>query len=656
MKSFVIKSLVALLVALVTAAAYSFSPIQQLEMSLADVWFGLRGVKTPPADIVVIAMDERSYDELKVPLNQAWPRVLHARLLERLIEYGVKKVVFDILFLDASADADADQRFARAIAQVPTILGVESSMQQINGAGGSYVIEALLSPYNPLKKNAAGLGLVGLPSDQGTIRRFLVERSEQTLEIPTLSETGADLLTVNNPQRPGPRDLINYYGPARSIPVLPYYQILDQEQKLPVNALKGRTVYVGLLLRTDTGPAQKDIFSSPYGGNIFGVEVHATGAANLLDNSWIRRSSAGLEISIAALFVFLMTAALLSLSPVMGFSLYILSFLIWAFCSYLLFCAGFFLPGILPILIVSPIILLFATFYYYLVIRRSEQVMRSAFEMYLSPEMVKGMKDSGATGLGGEKLWATALFTDIAGFTEITEEMPAERVAQMLNDYFTEVMEVVFRNQGTLIKFIGDAVFVIWGAPVKIQNHAERAIQTALAIDAEVRKFNASERFPALHTRIGVNTGPMLVGNLGSKRRFDYTAIGDSVNLASRVEGINKYLGTTVLFTEATKRDAGNSVATLRVGAVRVVGKKEIVDLYTAFSEPLRPSLVSVWDDALAYFKAQQWDLAEDGFLRVSSEFPALARCAESYRAIIADLRICAPDVGWQGELLFREK
>ena len=162
--------------------------------------------------------------------------------------------------------------------------------------------------------------------------------------------------------RPGPRDLINYYGPARTIPVLPYYLILDQEATLPATALKGRTVYVGLLLRTDTGPAQKDIFSAPYGGNIFGVEVHATAAANLLDKSWIRRVSTGLEIAIASLFVFLMTLALLSLSPVMGFSLYLLSLLIWALSSYLLFCSGFFLPGVLPVLLVSPIILLFATF------------------------------------------------------------------------------------------------------------------------------------------------------------------------------------------------------------------------------------------------------------------------------------------------------
>lgn len=656
MKNLAIKSLIALLVSFVTAFICSFPAVQDFEDGLADIWFSLRGKLPPPRDLAIIAIDERSYDQLKVPMSQGWPRILQARLLEKLSEYGVRRVVFDILFIDASADSEADQRLAAAIGKVPTVLGIESSMQQVSGPGGSYVIEDLLSPYDPFLKAAAGTGLVGLPSDQGIIRRFLTERSEQTAELPSLSEAGAGMLPTDGAPRPGARDLINYYGPARTIPIYSFYQVLDEEKSLPAQALKDKIVYVGLLLRTEIGPAQKDIFRAPFGGNIFGVEVHAAGAGNLIDQSWIRRSGSTTEIVEAALLLFLVTLAVLVVSPIRGAVLVVVTALIWAVASFLLFRSGFFLPGVVPVLILSPLVLLLVTLYYYLVIRRSEQSMRSAFELYLSPDMVKSLKSSGSASLGGEKLWATALFTDIAGFTAITEEMPAERVAQMLNDYFTEVMEVVFQNQGTLIKFIGDAVFVLWGAPLKVPNHAERAVQTALAIEAEVRKFNDSGRFPALHTRIGINTGPMLVGNLGSRRRFDYTAIGDSVNLASRIEGINKYLGTTILFTEATRRDAGDSITALRVGAVRVSGKKEVVNLFTSFREMPGAGVRQLWTDALEFFAARDWGQAQQRFAQVEQQAPLLAEACVRYRKMIETLIDQPPEQGWNGELIFKEK
>ncbi len=656
MKSLAIKSLLALLIAFVTAFISSLQLCQNIELSLADLWFNLRGKIAPPKQVAVLAIDERSYDQLKVPLDQAWPRMLHAELLERLADYGVKRVVFDILFIDPSANSEADRRFAQAIAKVPTVLGVEASTQQVSGAGGSYVIEDVLSPFEPFRKAATGTGLVGLPSDSGMIRRFLTARSEQTAEIPSLAEAGAGVSPADGTAKPGERDLINYYGAPRTLPIFSYYQVLDQEKSLPKQMLEGKTVYIGLLLRTDIGPAQKDIFASPFGGNIFGVEVHATAAANLLDKSWIRRASALSECLWSALFVAIITVVLLSVSPIIGALIVIAVALVWAGGSLFLFHAGYFLPGVVPVTMIAPLVLLAATLYYYFVVRRSEQAIRSNFELYLSPETVKSLKDSGSASLGGEKLWATALFTDIEGFTGITEEMPAERVAQMLNDYFTEVMDVVFRNQGTLIKFIGDAVFVIWGAPLKIANHAERAVQTALAIDAEVRRFNESRRFPALLTRIGVNTGPMLVGNLGSKKRFDYTAIGDSVNLASRIEGINKYLGTSVLFSEATRRDAGDAVQSIHVGAVQVVGKKETIKLYTAYADPISGGQREVWAGALDSFAHRRWQEARTKFEEIRRGVSQLAPVAERYIGFISDFEQSAPGEGWSGELVFKEK
>jgi len=259
-----------------------------------------------------------------------------------------------------------------------------------------------------------------------------------------------------------------------------------------------------------------------------------------------------------------------------------------------------FLAGAATVIGILPAIVLVSALVSYVSARRAELSLRSAFSLYVSPDMVpKLQQEGGALKLGGEKMWLTAIFTDIADFTSISEDMPAERTSEMLNAYFTEVMEVVFKNQGTLLKFIGDAIFAIWGAPIKIQNHAELALQTALAIQREVEKFNASQRFPALKTRVGVHTGPMLVGNLGSSRRFDYTAIGDSVNLASRIEGLNKYFGTTILFSEATRKDAGGFAGAVSIASVRVKGRKEAVQLYTMFDPPLPADSLAEWNGAL---------------------------------------------------------
>jgi adenylate cyclase len=226
----------------------------------------------------------------------------------------------------------------------------------------------------------------------------------------------------------------------------------------------------------------------------------------------------------------------------------------------------------------------------------------------------------------------------------------------MLNAYFTEVMEVVFKNQGTLLKFIGDAIFAIWGAPIKIPNHAELALQTALSIQREVEKFNASQRFPALKTRIGVHTGPMLVGNLGSSRRFDYTAIGDSVNLASRIEGLNKYLGTSLLFSEATRKDAGGFSGAVFVASVRVKGRKEAVQLYTAFDPPLLVDISGGWNDAVRAFSTADFHAATSAFHRIQSAEQRLATACSLYIKLAERYTAAPPPQGWAGEVDFDEK
>ncbi len=643
-------------IGIVTMVIASTSLVEDLDFRVSDQWLRLKGVERPPSGVVVVAIDEPSYRELKASFDKPWPRAFQARLLQKLKEFGAKRVAFDVLFTGASSDPAADQQLADAFAGIPSAIGVESTIRTIGNQGGGYQVEELDRPYEPFRK-VAREALVGLKDVKGVIRHFPQPRSDQERGFPTLSQAAAGL-QPGAAGLPGPRDLIHYYGPGRTIPIISFWEVIEDPLPTTKEMIKDAIVFVGLLMRSDTGGAQKDSYQNPFGPPmVFGVEVHATIVANLLEKRWISRPGKGIEIVAQGLLMAGIAFGSLVATPVFLALVTGACVVVWCIASFVLLGQGFFLAGAATVLVFMPLTVLVSALVSYVSARRAEESLRSAFSLYVSPEMVpKLQQEGGALKLGGEKMWLTAIFTDIADFTSITEDMPAERTSEMLNAYFTEVMEVVFKNQGTLLKFIGDAIFAIWGAPIKIQNHAELALQTALAINREVERFNSSQRFPPLKTRIGVHTGPMLVGNLGSVKRFDYTAIGDSVNLASRVEGLNKYFGTSILFTEATRKDAGGFGGAVAIASVRVKGRKEAVLLYTVFDPPLAPHVVEGWNSLYKLFCNA--DFA--GFNRESSgpasSEPRLAKVIELYRNEVSKYSASPPPQGWSGELDFDHK
>ena len=643
-------------IGVVTSLLACTSLFEDLDFRVSDQWVRLRGHQQPPPGVVVVAIDEPSYRELKASFDKPWPRAFQAELLQRLKEFGAKRVAFDILFTGASSDPAADERLAQGFAGIPSVIGVESSIRTVGNQGGGYQLEELDRPYEPFRK-AAKEALVGLSDVKGVIRNFPQPRSDQERGFPTLAQAAAGILP-GSVGLPGSRDLIRYYGPGRTVPIVSFWEVLQDPLPTTKEMLKDAIVFVGLLMRSDTGGAQKDSYQTPFGSPmIFGVEVHATIVGNLLDKRWITRPPAAFEVLGQGVLMAGFSFAAISATPV---TLAIIAggcIVAWCLTSFLLLGQGVFVAGAATILILVPLAVLVSALVSYVSARRAEESLRSAFSLYVSPDMVPKLQhEGGALKLGGEKMWLTAIFTDIADFTSITEDMPAERTSEMLNAYFTEVMDVVFKNQGTLLKFIGDAIFAIWGAPIKLQNHAELALQTAIAINREVERFNATQRFPPLKTRIGVHTGPMLVGNLGSVKRFDYTAIGDSVNLASRIEGLNKYFGTSILFTEATRKDAGGFAGAVLVGSVRVKGRKEAVSLYSVFDPPLAPTALDAWNRAYSAFcRADFGGFVTEIAGGLSSE-PRLSKAIELYRAEAERYRIAPPGQGWAGELDFDHK
>lgn len=651
--------LVAALVSLLTALL-SVSPlVEQLDLYVVDRIKRVLPRGKPPPNVIVVAIDEPSYRELGVGFDKPWPRALHAKLLRRLKELGASRVAFDVLFTGPGSDPTVDQELVSAFSSIPSIIGVEANNKTIMTQGPPIVIEEVDLPYDAFRKvTSQALVNLDMITDNGFIRSFPFHTSDQTKRYPFLAYAAANLPQSAEVHYPSKTDMIKYYGAAReNARIVSYWTMFDKMAPQEEATFKDAVVFVGLLLRTDTGVAQKDSYFSPLGGDmIFGIEVHAAIAGNLLQQSWITRPAKALEVTIQALVTGAVTFAALTISPVYVALIVAGIMVLWVLAAVGLLSAGVFLAGASVTLLLL-MILLVSSVVSYVGVRRSERALQSAFSLYVSPEMVRKLQmDKRALQLGGEKLWITAMFTDIADFTTISEDMPAENCCEMLNAYFTEVMEVVFANQGTLLKFIGDAIFAIWGAPVKTPNHSEIAVKTALAIQKGVERFNASKRYPPLNTRIGIHTGPMLVGNLGSVRRQEYTAIGDSVNLASRVEGLNKYFGTSILFTEATRRDAGGLAEAVSIATVRVKGRKEPVELFTLFEPPLSSHATTNWRQALQKFRRGSFDEAGQLFESIRNDEPRLAHAAAVYSEQVKKFNQSPPSQGWDGELDFDVK
>lgn len=658
MKRWIVISLLAVIAAILHLQILFSSWGERFEPLVLDLWFNLRGTIQAPSDVVVVAMDESSYRVLNVPMDQAWPRSLHAELLKRLHEYGAKRVVMDILFLGESSNQAADRSLAEALKLTPTVLGADSGIREVASTAGSFTMEELLQPPEIFSSNASQIALARLPDDFGLVRRFVISRTNVTRDVPALYEAAVGLHTPGRgSDYPTSRDYLWYYGPAGTVPTYPIHQVLNPKGALPPETFKDKIVFVGLSLRTELGPSQKDSFRTPFyqSGSVFGVEIQATAASNIIEKKWIHRPSAWTEGIVFFAVTFLMTALIFSLRPQWAGLLLVGFTAIWIAVSYLSFLNGLFIPGAILNGFVLPATYLGSTLVYYLVTHRSQQQVEKAFQMYLSPEMAKQMRaNPNGLRLGGESFYATALFSDIEGFTSITETMSAAEASTMLNAYFTEVMNVILDNKGTLIKFIGDAVFALWNAPIKDPNHPLLACETALKIQDEVRKFNASKRFPPLNTRIGINTGPMLVGNLGSDKRFDYTAIGDAVNLASRLEGVNKYFGTYILISEATKKEISGRIKTLLLGSILVPGKNESVDVYTILHEPIDADAEEKWLKAVGRFRGASWDEAAKLFSEVQEI--RLKKAVNLYLNQI-ELRRSRPlDDNWRGQIQFEQK
>ncbi|MFO0416416.1 MAG: protein kinase domain-containing protein [Pseudomonadota bacterium] len=334
--------LMAFVIALIAIPVCSSDLGKRIDYQQLDNLFVARGAQPPSDDLVIVSIDEPSYLNLQVPMGEAWPRALHAKLIDTLQRNGARRIVFDVLFLNPSVDPAADQQFADALGRVPTVLGASIGVSQQATANGSFMLEQMMRPLPQFEARAAEIGLVGLPQEFGRIWSFHTERSELFPEIGSLAKAASGVGAAI--KQPGKRDLINHYGPASTIRRFSYYDVISDEQRIPSETFKDKIVFVGLNLQSRTGPSQREAFTTPYDTNVFGTELHATATSNMLKGDWIARPSPYIDWLVWGALVMatvLVTSCLNGLGALFILSCITLSSLA---IEYWLFLSGLYVP------------------------------------------------------------------------------------------------------------------------------------------------------------------------------------------------------------------------------------------------------------------------------------------------------------------------
>ncbi|HKI99622.1 MAG TPA: CHASE2 domain-containing protein [bacterium] len=437
--------------------------------------------------------------------------------------------------------------------------------------------------------------------------------------------------------------LLNYKGPQGTFSSYSIYDII--EHNIPKDKLQGKIVLVGA---TEIGIY--DLRNTPVSTAFPGVEVHATLLDNLLTDSYFKLDLMNQIYSALLVVVFglLLGIVLPNIKPMYS-HLLTLGLLVGYFfvqrwmVTNLLSWTSFMYPAMTIFFVWAAV-----TIYRFLVTDKDKRFIRGAFQQYLSPQVINQLMDNPQLlTLGGERRVMTAFFSDVQGFSTISEKLDPGDLVKLLNVYLTDMSDIITELEGTIDKYEGDAIIAFFGAPVPYEDHAKRACVATLRMQkrlAEMREAWEQEGTPPLYMRIGLNTGPMVVGNMGSEKRFDYTMMGNSVNLAARLEGANKNYGSYSCISEYTYEPAKDDIEVRELDLIRVIGINTPVRIYELLA--LKGELPEEMQKGIAYFakglelyRQQQWEEAAKYFNAVFKFIPDdppstkfIERCREFYK------------------------
>ena len=633
------------------AALVSLTPMwRQMELKLLDRMTVEAAPNKSAFPITIVAIDEASFSALG--LQWPWPRRLHAELIDRLAAAGAAVIVLDVLFAEASNRED-DNRLVDSIRRAGNVVLAADRVYRESSSVRQWL---RLDPYPTFTNAGAQVGLAAVTLDPDLVVRQIPESSDalwRTIIVRLIREHPE--ITPNLGIAPG--SLIRYAGGDHTFPYVSYHEVLKPTGAIPQDYFKDQVVIVGRDVKAspETENAQADLFASPFlastGWLMPGAEVHANILETALGRNAITRLPDG---AIAALLAIVAAASAFAMqrwrplwSALIGLAIAgIIAAAVWGtFLTWNLWVPAGSALAVIPLIYVS----LGGRSYLAEQMRRRE--ITRVFSLYVTPQVVDYMiAHPERINLSGERREITILFTDLAGFTTISESLTPERVRYLLNRHFTEITDIVLEHGGTVAQFIGDALMAFWGAPLDDDDQAYHTVSAAIAMQTAMHAMRsdfAKEGLPPIYMRIGIHSGSAVVGNLGSAKRFDYAATGDDVNLAARLEGINKLYGTGIMVSADTARRIEGRISLRPVDKVIVKGKSQAVEVFTPCDNP---RLIELTSDAIRLFQKQEWDAAESRFRELLAIAPGDG-VAALYIERIAAFRIAPPALDWNGAM-----
>ncbi len=635
---------------------------QGLALSSYDLPFLWRGNLTT-SDVCLVVIDEKSAAALHQPLDAPWDRRLHTRLVDTLTRLGARAILFDVVFETPGADPKIDQDFARALsANGKVFLGAGL----LSDPGRNVDEEKLLAPIPELRRAAAGWGLLVLkPVDPDFGVRQIYTGGDVA---PSATWVMARALGAPLPEDPGTNEFrwINYYGPAGRMASVGYDEALQPETLAP-DFFKDKIVVVGGRQKTvGNYNQQRDLFFSPYThvGQPFnsGMEIHATILLNLLRHQWLERLSPVIEgwgIVLYGCSLVLVLTFVCSFCPFRATGTAIVAAFLVAFAAgEIVWHEHVWFAWLVPAVVQTPLALFWGLGANYLIETRRRALVTRAISLYVSPEMAREIAAMRFDlKPGGKMVEATMMFTDLQGFTSLSEQISDPlQIADVMITYFNNTTRHVLDNRGLISKYMGDAVFAVWGSLLPDDDHAYHAAVAAWGMH-QYSKLNVHGHH--LVTRIGLNTGRVVAGNLGSDFRFDWTCIGDPVNLASRLEGLNKYLGTQVLMTDATLQHLKGRFVARRLGQFILLGKTEPVIIHELLGPAVTGDIQAkneLFVEALAAYEAGDLAKAQALFEKTLAKHHGIDGPCEFYLKQIAKLKAAGLPGEWTGVNLIDAK